>query len=884
MVNPGDKAAAEALKHIGQRYIWGTSGPTTFDCSGLTSYVWRVGAGVTFSTGSQAQWGLGTAVSTANLRPGDILCYDTDDNGYQDCSHVGIYISPGKMVNALNESAGVVASDPFSAYFKPRYLGARRMATYTDAAASAETTLPVTGSTPWRTATGATTSASAVTEFRTVGGSSPLIPVADALVSAADDLGRLMLAISYMEQKHSTYPSVAQSDQFANSHNFLSLSSGYANGAHTWFSYPTFAACVADWRTRLLSIAPTAPYRNSVTIYDLIAIYAPPIENDTQHYVDIVCQIINRNVRATTVPTTTLTQSSLAIIEPNSLNLGSAYTNQPVTSTSAQRTLMTAYAAATVNRIFAAAGVSLPVTTYNPSSLTIPISNSTTQAPEYLDAAGLASQMEAIGASAQAARVILVPGGSWSTYWNGFMNFAGKTSIVYDNNQFAVGAFGTVGATLCHEWLHSIEQRLIDAGYRVGYGLDIPAVHDGSTDAGRHRAQYPENVTDRDEWKYLIDMMTANVPRPGRTDGSTYGITPEMWRKIFPSVSLPTAPATGLKFGAVSLPSVSVRDISGSLNTAWDNLGQRKAMFVVLHRMYGTLLGTDSYFRNEARFSARTDYGVDNYNGAIYRWTDPLGTMSPWASGPWTSPPGDGIALVAKYGISAINRDGVSIEIAGSGNDPVTAGTWTNIAQLIAYWADQNKIPWDQWPISPKTGLTFVYWHREFNGGKGPGNSVWCPGAVVENYTAKLIEDVRAILKAAQGTASTPATPNLPPVGPPTTQPTTQPLPPGVTLQQLKNWFGTVTLTTEGAENAVSTFSYDPNGPVSSVWVARGTATGKWPTLKAVTPVTDQWATVSSVVSVGRDESLVFTFEDGLKIVTSGTTATAIEPPVDGGA
>jgi cell wall-associated NlpC family hydrolase len=40
---------------------------------------------------------------------------------------VGIVVDNGQMVNALNEDADIIVSDPFSAYFAPRYLGARRL-------------------------------------------------------------------------------------------------------------------------------------------------------------------------------------------------------------------------------------------------------------------------------------------------------------------------------------------------------------------------------------------------------------------------------------------------------------------------------------------------------------------------------------------------------------------------------------------------------------------------------------------------------------------------------------------------------------------------------------------------------------------------------------
>lgn len=867
MANPGDSVAAQALTHLGKPYIYGAKGPSSFDCSGLTSYVWRVAGGVTISPGSQDQWTTGTSVARANLRPGDILCYDTDDNGYTDCSHVGIYVGPGRMVNALNEREGVKESDPFSPYFNPRYLGARRIATYADSTAPTIAVGPatVTGSTPWRTV-GSTTVTSATAEFRTIG-ASPLVPYAADLLAAAGDIGRLMLAISKHEQQHSTYYSVAQAGQYANSHNFLSLSSGYANGAHTWFQYPTFAACVKDWRTRLLST--TGPYKNAVTISDLMHVYAPSFENDTQRYIDIVCQIINRNPPAGIVASDVTARTTLGIVVPYNVDIGSGMTAIPAT----ERAAAINHVAFMTTRVKAAAGIQIDATIAEPSTFTGKMNPDETYG--WANDAGVAAEFARVGLSDKGARVLLVPDGpNRPSGFIGFMEYVSKDGIVYNfGNQFGAGYQGEQGATLIHEWLHSIEERLRDAGYRVGYGLDAPKIHDGSTATGPHRPQYPVNVTRRDEWTYLIDLMNAKVPKPN-APGQTYGITDAMWLKIFPSVKAPAPVATGLVFGKVPLPTINVRDISGSLNTAWDDLGPRKAMFVVLHRMQGTLWGTDSYFRNEARNAARTDYGMDHLSGETLRWTNPLGNMAPWASGPWTAPPGDGIALVAKYGVSAINRDGVSIEIAGSYSDPVSATAKDQLARLIAYWADQSLIPWDKWPISPRTGLTFIYWHSEFNGGKD------CPGPTVKNYTTQLIETVRDVLKSYQGSGGTATTPALPnPATPPSTRPPVLVIPPGVTLGQLSGYFGSVTLQGDGADNPTRTFTFSADGPVSSVWLARGSATGKYPTLASVVSNRDEFTNISAtgVPTVGIKTSLVFQFSDGYRVLSDELGTRGVE-------
>lgn len=94
---PATGAAAAALKfayaQLGKPYEWGATGPSTFDCSGLTGAAWRAG-GVSLPRVSQDQWNAGQRVSKANLQPGDLVFF------YSDLHHVGIYIGGGKMIHA----------------------------------------------------------------------------------------------------------------------------------------------------------------------------------------------------------------------------------------------------------------------------------------------------------------------------------------------------------------------------------------------------------------------------------------------------------------------------------------------------------------------------------------------------------------------------------------------------------------------------------------------------------------------------------------------------------------------------------------------------------------------------------------------------------------
>jgi cell wall-associated NlpC family hydrolase len=89
-----------ALAQVGDRYVHGATGPTAFDCSGLTSYAWR-SAGVALPRSSRAQYASGRKVSRSALRPGDLVYF------YHPIRHVGLYIGNGKIVHAANPRTDV---------------------------------------------------------------------------------------------------------------------------------------------------------------------------------------------------------------------------------------------------------------------------------------------------------------------------------------------------------------------------------------------------------------------------------------------------------------------------------------------------------------------------------------------------------------------------------------------------------------------------------------------------------------------------------------------------------------------------------------------------------------------------------------------------------
>ncbi len=94
------KAVTAALSKVGSRYVHAAAGPSSFDCSGLTSFAYKQ-AGITLPRNSKSQFSAGTRVAKSNLKPGDLVFY------YSPISHVGIYIGNGKIVHAANPRTGV---------------------------------------------------------------------------------------------------------------------------------------------------------------------------------------------------------------------------------------------------------------------------------------------------------------------------------------------------------------------------------------------------------------------------------------------------------------------------------------------------------------------------------------------------------------------------------------------------------------------------------------------------------------------------------------------------------------------------------------------------------------------------------------------------------
>ncbi|WP_103500307.1 MULTISPECIES: NlpC/P60 family protein [unclassified Streptomyces] len=103
-------AISAAQSKIGSPYVFGNTGPHSFDCSGLTGWAYKQ-AGISLPRTSQAQANAGTRVSQSQLQPGDLVFY------YAGITHVGIYVGNGQILHAPRTGSTVsyagVNSMPF---------------------------------------------------------------------------------------------------------------------------------------------------------------------------------------------------------------------------------------------------------------------------------------------------------------------------------------------------------------------------------------------------------------------------------------------------------------------------------------------------------------------------------------------------------------------------------------------------------------------------------------------------------------------------------------------------------------------------------------------------------------------------------------------------
>lgn len=122
----GQEIVNYAKQYLGCKYVYGGSGPSTFDCSGFTMYVYKH-FGISLSHSARAQSKNGRYVEKENLKPGDLVFfkdYETMDG----IGHCGIYVGDGNFIHASSGTGYCVKiSTLLSGSYHTRYETARRL-------------------------------------------------------------------------------------------------------------------------------------------------------------------------------------------------------------------------------------------------------------------------------------------------------------------------------------------------------------------------------------------------------------------------------------------------------------------------------------------------------------------------------------------------------------------------------------------------------------------------------------------------------------------------------------------------------------------------------------------------------------------------------------
>ena len=119
----GSSIVSYAKSFLGCSYVYGATGPRSFDCSGFTQYVYAH-FGKSIPRNSAAQYSSSKKISKSQLRAGDLIFFSNSSAGK--VGHVAIYIGGGQMIHAANSKTGVCIDSINSSYYTSHYIGCGR--------------------------------------------------------------------------------------------------------------------------------------------------------------------------------------------------------------------------------------------------------------------------------------------------------------------------------------------------------------------------------------------------------------------------------------------------------------------------------------------------------------------------------------------------------------------------------------------------------------------------------------------------------------------------------------------------------------------------------------------------------------------------------------
>ena len=121
----------EAISHIGTRYVYGSKGPNSFDCSGFTSYVYKHQNNVWIGASSREQYDINQPIKRSEMQAGDLVFFTSPRSG-RNVGHVGIVLDFDPITDTFtfihaSTKQGVKISKSTEGYYQKRYVGVRRV-------------------------------------------------------------------------------------------------------------------------------------------------------------------------------------------------------------------------------------------------------------------------------------------------------------------------------------------------------------------------------------------------------------------------------------------------------------------------------------------------------------------------------------------------------------------------------------------------------------------------------------------------------------------------------------------------------------------------------------------------------------------------------------
>jgi cell wall-associated NlpC family hydrolase len=122
-----EELLSTAKKYLGVKYIWAANGPSAFDCSGFTKYVFKK-SGIALPRYSGHQANIGQKVKFKDLEKGDLVFFDTAKKFTRTVNHVGIFLGNNKFIHASSARKKVIITCfKEKKFYKNKFLHARRV-------------------------------------------------------------------------------------------------------------------------------------------------------------------------------------------------------------------------------------------------------------------------------------------------------------------------------------------------------------------------------------------------------------------------------------------------------------------------------------------------------------------------------------------------------------------------------------------------------------------------------------------------------------------------------------------------------------------------------------------------------------------------------------